>query len=154
MLSYSDDPGENARVSAAHDRMLEPPSGVLRCECEGVCEFCTLPKCNHSANYDACQCRFCECGARMTRIERETGDYCEKCFAQVNRERFGDQPYATFVGFFEQPDGLPPFPVYNIGGNHPKRNSTVGMDTLWENEIERPWTPSFKDWKKWPKDAA
>ena len=57
------------------------------------------------------------------------------------------KPTAIFIGYQE---ALPPdeaVPLFNIRGDHPKRGSTVGADTLVREGIHVPHnTPSYAIW--------
>ena len=59
----------------------------------------------------------------------------------------GNNVCAIFVHYQEQEEGYPPIAMYDIHGDHPRKNSTVTADTLKEDGISVPPTPTFKEWK-------
>lgn len=142
-------------LESVGDPVLEPPETAVPAHC--ACETCPVcngkprsPDCSHGDDDQPCRHRSCDCGRILNLWEAEVGDMCEICFDGINRERFDDKPYAVFAGWQEQEPGFPPFPLFNVGGHHPKRNSTVGVDTLWESAIQVPWIPTFQTYKSWP----
>ena len=59
---------------------------------------------------------------------------------------------AEFVGWMsdgENDPDYPPFPLFNIRGEHPKTGSTVGLATLRDFGIP---IPDFPAWMEWNDD--
>ncbi len=63
-------------------------------------------------------------------------------------------PRAEFLGWQPGFSDLPPQPLYNIRGRHPRTGSTVGKDTLERLGIQVPETPPFEEWQKQRKERG
>lgn len=86
-FAYSDNPVRDAAIASARDRWLDPPAGVSRCRCEGVCDSCERPRCGHGEDDERCECRPCEGGpagvncpnfVRREVAERQEVPLCEQ----------------------------------------------------------------------------
>src|SRR3990167_3011224 len=88
-------------ISRMSRRLLEPPMSLQHCGCP-ICATCEgriswHQDCRHGElDYD-CSCDYCDCGRALSEYEKwGTHDTCAVCFEGINKDKFGDKPYAEF----------------------------------------------------------